>query len=366
MTEKTENRVSNEIAEIAIARKREFKPGRVDGKNSKHKSSGRIPQNCKKEIEVILKENRDKGAVRDKKVGNETQEKRSTVIRGFFADLFLLGHKIQSVHSLKQKHLIAVFNYQEEMNQSPSTIQNKISIMRTFCEWLGKNGMVRESSNYVKNKASVRRSTVVQEDKSWAGKGIDVAAKIAEVAAEDYKISLRLELCFAFGLRVTEAMSLKPAVATVGSLFGAAVHVRDGTKGGRSRLVPIENQVQLDVIKRAIAASDKTTGFLNSKGTDLEKQRQHFYYIMRKCNITLASDGISAHGLRHQYMHESHKRLSGIEPPVKGGDLSQIDKDEYRIMSMQLMERAGHSRVSIGSAYYGSRRVKKTKPDPEK
>ncbi len=366
MTEKTNYLVSKEIVNIAIEKNREFKPGRVDGKNSKHKSTGRIPQNCKKEIEVILKENRDKGAVRDKRVGYETQEKRSTVIRGFFADLFMLGHKIKSVHSLKQKHLIAVFNYQEEMNQSPSTIQNKISIIRTFCEWIGKNGMVLESSFYVKDSASVRRSTVVKEDKSWEGKGIDVMAKITEVAAEDLKIALRLELCLAFGLRVAEAMSLRPAVAMVGSPSGAAVHVRDGTKGGRSRLVPIENQVQLDVIKRAIAASDKTTGFLNSKGADDEKRRQHFYYVMRKCKITLADDGVTAHGLRHQYMHDAHKRLSGIEPPIKGGDISQIEKDEYCIMSMQLMERAGHSRVSIGSAYYGSRRVRKTKPDTEK
>lgn len=366
MTEKTDDFVSKEIVNIAIGKKREFKPGRVDGKNSKHKSTGRIPQNCKKEIEVILKENRDKGAIRDKRVSDETQEKRCTVIRGFFADLFSLGHKIQSVHNLKQKHLIAVFNHLEEMNQSPSTIQNKISMMRIFCEWIKKNGMVGKSSIYVKNKASVRRSTVVQEDKSWDGNGIDVAAKIAEVAAIDLKISLRLELCLAFGLRVKEAMSLRPAMATAGSLAGAAVHVRDGTKGGRSRLVPIENQVQLDVIKRAISASDKTTGFLNSKGADDEKRRQHFYYVLRKCKITLADDGVSAHGLRHQYMHKSHKRLSGIEPPIKVGDLSQIDKEEYRIMSMQLMERAGHSRVSIGSAYYGSRRVTKPKSESEK
>ncbi|HCI53641.1 MAG TPA: hypothetical protein DE312_10070 [Gallionella sp.] len=44
-----------------------------------------------------------------------------------------------------------------------------------------------------------------------------------------------------------------------------------------------------------------------------------------------------------------------IEPPVRGGDLSILDKDELHLASQKLMERAGHSRVSIGSAYYGSR-----------
>lgn len=245
------------------------------------------------------------------------------------------------------------------MKQSPSTVQNKISIMRLFCEWIGKNGMVRDSTRYVKDKSSVRRSTVVKEDKSWDGNGVSVRSKIDEVAKEDSKIALRLELCLAFGLRVREAMLLRPGLATEGNFKGACVHVRDGTKGGRSRVVPIENEVQLDVLTRAIAASDKTSGFLVSAGKDEEARLQHFYYVVRKCGLSFADSGVTAHGLRHQYMHESFKRLLGIEPPVRGGDLSVLDKDELHLASQKLMERAGHSRVSIGSAYYGSRRVVK-------
>ena len=224
--------------------------------------------------------------------------------------------------------------------------------------------MVRDSTNYVKDKASVRRSTVVKDDKSWVGQGIDVAAKIAEVAAESKVVAIQLELCLAFGLRVLEAISLRPAVASEGEFMGAAVHVRDGTKGGRSRLVPIENEVQQDVLARAKALSDKKSGFLGNRGGDDEQRRKHFYYVLKKCGITLAQDGITAHGLRHQYMQESFKRLLGIEAPVRGGDLSQVDPDELQVASQKLMERAGHSRVSIGSAYYGSRRVKKSSSVP--
>jgi integrase len=338
------------------------KPGRVDGKNSNYSSGGAfIYKKVKYEIESVLLENRDKGATKDKKVGNETQEKRTTVVRGFFSDLFKLGYKIESVHNLKEKHLLAVFHHLEEMGQSPSTIQNKISIMRLFCEWIGKNGMVRDSTRYVKDKASVKRSTVVREDKSWVGNDVCVLDKIAEVAQVDLKIALRLELCLAFGLRVREAMSLRPALATEGNFKGAGVHVRDGTKGGRSRVVPIENEVQLDVLERAIAVSDKTSGFLNSAGKDGESRLWHFYYVVKKCGLTMADEGVTAHGLRHQYMHESFKHLLGIEPPVRGGDLSILDKDELHLASQKLMERAGHSRVTIGSAYYGSRKIVSSK-----
>ena len=58
-------------------------------------------------------------------------------------------------------------------------------------------------------------------------------------------------------------------------------------------------------------------------------------------------------------MHESFKRVVGIEAPIRGGDLSQVGKAELHVASQKLMERAGHTRVTIGAAYYGSRRVKK-------
>jgi integrase len=337
-------------------KKIKLKPGRKNGRNSDHVSGGVfVYKKLKNEIELILQANRDSGAHKDKKVGYETQEKRKTVVNGFFSDLFRLGYRVESVNNLKEKHLRAVFAYLEEVGQAPSTIQNKISVMRIFCEWIGKNGMVRNSTNYVKDKESVRRSTVVQEDKSWVGKGIDVMSKIAEVHAEDKVVAIQLEICMSFGLRVREAMSLKPSSANEGEF----VFVRDGTKGGRSRVVPVENDVQRDVLKRAKDISDKRSGFLNGRGDDEIQRANHFYYVLRKCGITLADEGITAHGLRHQYMQESFKRLSGIEAPVRGGDLSLLDKDELRVISQKLMERAGHSRVSIGSAYYGSRRVNK-------
>lgn len=145
--EKNEEAQSATIA-TGIIEKFKTKPGRVNGKNSRHKTVHKIPPRCRNEIELILQANRDKGASKAKKVGNKTQEKRMTVVRGFFSDLFTLGFKIESVYNLREKHLRAVFEKLEAEGQSPSTIQNKISIMRTFCEWIGKNGMVRGSTNY--------------------------------------------------------------------------------------------------------------------------------------------------------------------------------------------------------------------------
>ena len=79
------------------------KPGRMNGRNSSHKSVHKIPTRCSDEIFMILQANQDKGAHKDKKVGYETQEKRATVVRGFFRDLFMLGYRIESVHNLRRK-----------------------------------------------------------------------------------------------------------------------------------------------------------------------------------------------------------------------------------------------------------------------
>jgi len=334
----------------------EIKPGRVDGKNSAYRSgSHRIPKHCAAQIKAVLRESGDQAAHKQKKVGQSTSDKRSSIIEGFFSDLFYLGYKIENIHNLKVKHLEAVFKFLEAEGQSPSTLQNKISVMRTFCGWIGKEGMVRESWKYVDSKASVRRSMVVKEDKSWEGNGVVLLDKLAEIAEKDKVVAIELELCLAFGLRVKEAVMLRPAVAHQGDFL----LLREGTKGARSRIVPVTDDVQRDVLARAKLIADKKTGFLGGRGKTLEQKNRRFYTVMESFDINLRNVGVSAHGLRHEYMQREFKRLLGIDAPVKGGDLSTVDKDEFHIASQILMEQAGHTRVSIGASYYGSRRILK-------
>jgi integrase len=332
---------------------KQLKPGRVNGKNSAYRSGEHhIPKRCNNQIVMVLKANRDKAAHKEKTVGASTQDKRETVIFGFFGLLFYLKFKIESIYHLKQKHLIAVFNFLEEQGQSPSTIQNKISIMRVFCEWIGKNGMVLDSRKYVKDKSSVRRSLVAREDKSWEGQGIEFLSKLSEVAQMDATVAINLELSLAFGLRVKESIMLRPGAEQSDDFLW----VREGTKGGRPRVIRIENDIQRDVLKRASSIADKKSGFLGNRYKTYEQKRRRFYYVLEVCGITLREEQITAHGLRHQYMQKRFKDLLGIDAPVKGGNLGLVDKDELHVTSQKIMEEAGHTRVDIGSAYYGSRR----------
>ena len=331
------------------------KSGRIDGHNSNYRSgSQRIPRKVRYEIHVILQNHREKSARSEKSVGYGTQEKRSTIILGFFSDLFFLKYKIESVRNLKQKHLRAVFHFLEAEGQAPATLQNKISVIRTFCEWIGKDDMVKDSKKYVRDARSVRRTTVAQEDRSWNGKGFDAVEKIEQIRMEDGNVAVWLELCWAFGLRVQEAVMLRPVSAHEEN----HLQIRDGTKGDRARLVPIENFVQEDVLERAKKMADQKNGWIGPRGKTVQQKLRRLYYVMEKCGVNLAGDGITAHGLRHQYMQESYKRLMGVDSPIKGGNINEVSNEDFYSGTLKLVERAGHSRTTIGASYYGSRRRK--------
>ena len=332
------------------------RPGRIGGHNAPYKSgSHSIKPKLRYELVEIMREHITKGAKKNKVIGSRAVELRKQVILNFFSDLAYLGYKIESIHNLKQKHLVAVFRFLESQGQSSSTLQNKISTMRIFCEWLGKEGMVVESSNYVVNPLSTRRTMVVQEDKSWEGKGINVMETLEKIRRDDEKVAAVLSLCYGFGLRIREAVMMN----IYKSVDGGVLTVIHGTKGGRIRSVPIEHEWQFKLLEEVKAVTDKNTGKLSQRGKTVEQSIRRVRTIMEKHGLVLAEAGVSAHGLRHQYMHERFEEMTGIKAPVKGGDISLLDKQEFDEATGRLMERAGHSRVPMGASYYGSRRRKK-------
>ncbi len=333
------------------------RPGRIGGHNSSYKSgSHSIRPKLRNELVEIFREHIRKSARREwEMVGSRTVELRKQAILNFFSDLAHLKYKIESVYNLKQKHLVAVFHFLEAQGQSPATLQNKISMMRLFCEWIGKPGMVVESSQYVVDPLSTRRTMVVREDKSWEGKGIDVMAKVEEIKAEDKKIAGVLLLCYGFGLRIREAVMMN----IFKSVDCGVLTVIHGTKGGRIRSVPIEHDWQVALLQDVTVMADQKTGKLVERGNTVEQSIRRVRWQMEKRGLVLAEAGVTPHGLRHQYMHDRFKELAGIDAPVKGGDISLLDKAEFDNKTEKLMERAGHSRKTIGASYYGSRRTKK-------
>lgn len=302
------------------------------------------------EIQQIFEQNIDKCANgKNKRVGHLTMEKRKTVMMGFIADLHHLGFQIESMSNLREKHIVAWVELLVNNGQKPATIQNKLSVLRIYCSWIGKYGMVRSPEYYVTDASLVKRVTATRIDRSWDSK--DVSNLIKIVSQKDPNVGVQLETCKEFGLRRLEAIMFKPHIADEGTYL----HVRAGTKGGRPRMIPITTEQQRRLLDKAKAMADPKSGLICRPGMTLKQAINRFKYVMRYCCLTRAGEGVTAHGLRHGYVHRRYQeRTGGGKLPVKGGKPGDVDPMMDKVAKLKIMEEVGHSRLSVSTAYGGS------------
>lgn len=283
-----------------------------------------------------------------------TQDKRSDVLYAGFRELRALGYKLEDVRQFRGKHMEALARTWESRGLSPSSIQNNISIFRTFSEWIGKDGMVEGTSRYV-SAGVATRSSIAREDRSWTAKGVDPGAKIAEVRAKDERVALQLELQQVFALRVRESLQLRPHVADQ----GAYLAVNLGTKGGRDRVVPIDTPQKRELIERAKTFAATKLASTSDPAKKLDQVKNHYYAVVRSRGIK-KSDGITSHGLRHGAANDRYKEETGEASPVRGG--GPVDRDVDRAARLVIAEELGHSRGSVTTHYLGGRRGRTMSP----
>ncbi len=128
------------------------------------------------------------------------------------------------------------------------TIRNRVSVFRTFSKMIGKHGMIKETVRYVKNPDTIKVRSVAEADKTWSAAGIDITQKITEIYQKNQRIGMQLLLQSAFGLRVKESALIKPHLADKREYL----YITHGAKGGRDRVVRIENEFQRAVIDKEL------------------------------------------------------------------------------------------------------------------
>lgn len=305
-----------------------------------------------KQLRVLLDEFGMSNLHKQKFNGILNRKHREHTIYQVIADLEAVGLKPKSLLNLKQKHVAAVVASWREKGLSASTIQTRLSHLRWLTVALGKRGFVREPMFYGLRAEEVARTYAASEDKSWTGKQVDIDKKIAEARALDELVGARLDLMREFGLRLYEAMLLRPAHADRGTYL----EVVNGTKGGRPRTVPIRTQAQRDALERAKAVASRTDrGSLVPPGMNPGQARNRHNYIMRRLGLTKKVLGVVGHGLRHEYAIDLYEETSGEPSAVRGGPglLSRAaDADARRAVTQDL----GHARLGVTASYLGPRR----------
>lgn len=304
----------------------------------------------KKTLNVVLKTHNKAAATGGKAVGFATQDARREILEQGFKELRQLGYKLQDVRGFKERHMTALGHAWEAKGLSSSTIQNRISVFRTFAGWLGKEGMIRGSEHYVKDPKSIERHLVAQQDRTWSGQNIALVDKLIPISKQDPFVAIQLELQRAFGLRMKEAALLRPIMADKGSYLA----VNWGTKGGRDRIVPIETDYQRDVLARSKALLSQPHSSMTPHTYNFKQWKNHYYYVCREAGIS-RKDGITSHGLRHERLNEIYKGITGKDGPIKQKTDDFPNPNLDKAARQEVSEVAGHSRESISSAYIGGK-----------
>ncbi|MBP0596341.1 integrase domain-containing protein [Paraburkholderia sp. LEh10] len=332
--------------------------------------------NWKKQLADMLKQPENQRTVRgDRRASDNTQETRANILFQGFRDLRVLGYRFDTITSFRQKHMQALVNKWLDERMAASTIQGRMTTFRTFCNWIGKCGLIGPTAQYVKDPKLVKRALSAQTDKSWSGNGVNVDEKLAEIRRADERAGLMLLAGSTWGLRRLEMVCLRPyATVVVGSTTnivafsdvkvsreelkaaiaasGSGLPIKKGTKGGRYRVLPLDTPEKLDVLRQLQAVVQDRDGFLGWPGESLKTNARRLSYIAKKFGLTKADLGVTLHGLRHEVANNEFERLSGVQSAIRGGN-SPL-RGEKRVAAQLVAQLLGHSRVSIASAYCGS------------
>ena len=296
----------------------------------------------------IMRDEIKRHSTRDKVVGNETQAKRRAEMFQFFTELRILGYKIEDPKNFCNKHIHALCLDWEARGLAAKTIVNRISMMRWFAGLIGKEGMVGAPETYVRDPKSVQIQRAAVEDKSWGAKGIIPEEKIAEVAEYCPETAAQMMACLGLGARVREAVCLRPHLV----LDGEFITLQDGTKNGRRRTFRATPKM-LEALEHLQKITPGKFDYLGSCRT-LKQSRRRFYTVMERFGITRKGLGITAHGLRAQFLIDMHEEETGVAAPVRGGMPGDCDPVTKHKADRKVAEAAGHSRTSVTTAYCGS------------
>jgi site-specific recombinase XerC len=304
---------------------------------------------AKHELQELINANNWRHGRKNKGVSFSTEDNRATTLWMMFHQLHRNLNMPMMPRSFKSRHVKPLVCLWEQKGLSAATMQTRLSYLRTFSTWIGKAGMISGTlASYLQNPDLARRTYAAQHDKSWPAKGIDVAAKIAEITAYDKYVGAKLVLKCTMGLRAKETAMCRPHESDQGDFFV----IKHGTKGGRVRSIPIDTPEKRAAVDLAKSLVEHPSHFLGDPSKTLKQNVARYRNTMTKFHLTKAGLGVTGHGLRAGYGLDMYQKETGEPAPVRGG--GNISTETDRAARLKIAEHYGHGRASISTAYLGS------------
>jgi integrase len=335
----------------------------------------------KRELAQIIDRHNERHKDREKVISHATRQARRQGIFRIFVLLHQLGFRTRP-RNFSARHVQALMAYwtakpdptvlrpKESTISFPvrpysaAYIQQQLSFLRAFTEWIGKRGLVLGAERYVADRELVARHYCAKRDLSWGASGVEPVAMIERVARIDKYVAVQLRMMMAFGLRRKEAVMFAPQAAQVpqhalpdahrGDVRHLAfLRVKRGTKGGRLRYTAVRTPEQREALAQAVALARGRHGHIGRPGLSLKQSLDLFSNVVRQVGLTKKQLGVTPHGLRHQFAGDLFFDLAQVKAPVRGGEVNvdfAVMQDAYRQVARQL----GHNRPQISNAYLGS------------
>lgn len=312
-----------------------------------------LPPDFRNALQRILDQNNAYRAARKKGVCSaHTQYDRALILRMAFAQLRDMGVRLPSPRNLGNRHVFMLMERWDQEGVTVKVLHTRISYLRTFTHWIGKDGMVKDIRDYLPERDLTRRAAA-KANRAWEANGVIPQEVIARARTLDERLALMLSMQNAFALRMKESIEMRPAYCLAES--GKVLEIYEGTKGGRLRRVDIDSDYKRETFEwaRRLAATGRG-GRIRWPNRTWKQARAHYYYLLRKLGITKADLGVTSHGLRHGYSQEKYQELTGLPPPIVGVDPKLVDPDVHRGAGIQVSRDLGHGRVQVTASYYGS------------
>lgn len=310
----------------------------------------RLPAPFVHEFERMFDSFRLRSANGKKTVSQRTAKVRRETLLRAYRTLRYLGYKLQSPKALSLKHVKALVAHWCGSGLSACHIHTSLCILRTFCDAIGKQGMVPGTFSLTDDPARLRRSSVLRESKTWEAHGVDRKI-IDHILAYDLQVGTQLKLMDAFGLRRKEAICFRPLCDWDEPM--KRIETYQGTKGGRPRWIDVRTDFQVSVLTAALHLEQE--GRLRKPGKSLKQAITRFNYVVgQRFGITKNNMGVTSHGLRHSFAEVPYVLTAGTNTPVSGGDPKEVDRQTHAQASFASSKALGHSRVDVTRSYYGS------------
>lgn len=265
-----------------------------------------------------------------------TQANRAGILQSIAKTLHKGGYGLKTVRGLKPSHINFLVGSWIKAGKTVGTIKNRMAHLRWCAVKTNKLGMIPRDNGAL----GIPERQQGGDNKAQK---LDLV-KMKGISCPKVRMSMRLMA--AFGLRMEEAIKIRPSSADKGAMLALK---SSWTKGGRFREVPIKSDRQ-----RALLDEAKE---LAGEGALIPDDRKYIQQRRRLEHQTLKAGFTNLHGLRHNYAQARFKAFAGFTCPMAGGkqkaDYTVTERRLATDARLQVSQELGHDRIEITKTYLG-------------